>query len=57
MVLVHPFTGKPVKVAFTLPPGAPRKVRASRHALTFDYGRRDVVTIRFLRDGSVRVRY
>jgi hypothetical protein len=57
VVLVHPRTGKPVPVTFTLPPGTPRKVRATRNALILNYGRREVVTIRFLRDGTVRVRY
>src|SRR5207248_2907670 len=57
VLLLHPLTGKPVKVGFTLPPGTPRKVRVTRRALTLDYGRRDVVVIRFFRDGTVRVRY
>jgi hypothetical protein len=55
VVLRHPFTGLPVKVRFSLPPGKPRKVRASRLRIVFDYGRKRV-TIRFFRNGSVRVR-
>jgi hypothetical protein len=55
VVLEHPFTRAPVTVRFDLPPGAPRKVRVNRRVLDFDYGRRHV-TIRFYRDGSVRVR-
>jgi hypothetical protein len=55
VVLVHPVTGAPVKVAFTLPPGSPRKVRVLRRQLDFVYPRHNVA-IRFPRDGSVRVR-
>jgi hypothetical protein len=54
--LEHPFTRAPVKVAFTLPPGAPRKVSGSKLRLAFDYGKRKVV-VRFFRDGRVQVRY
>ena len=53
--IVHPFTGKPVKVSFTLPDGSPRRVKVQRRGLDFDYGSRQV-SIRFLRDGEVRVR-
>jgi hypothetical protein len=52
--LLHPGTGKPVKVAFTLPEGTPRKVRLKRRAIDFDYGRQ-TVSIRFLIGGRVRV--
>jgi hypothetical protein len=55
VVVRHPATGLPVKVCFTLPPGSPRKVRVHRQKLEFVYPRHTVV-IRFLRDGSVRVR-
>jgi hypothetical protein len=55
VTLLHPATGQPVTVNFTLPPGAPRKVRVHRYRLAFDYGRHDVVLV-FRRDGSVRVR-
>ena len=54
--LVHPVTGAPVKVCFTLPPGSPRKVRVHRRDLEFVYGHRQDVEIRFLRDGRVQVR-
>src|SRR5262249_48567454 len=53
--LLHPFTGKPVKVLFSLPEGAPKKVRVNKLKMEFDYGRRSVL-VRFYRDGSVRVR-
>jgi hypothetical protein len=56
VVLEHPFTHAPVKVCFTLPEGLPRKVRANRLKLEFDYGRRCCVTVRFYRNGTVVVR-
>jgi len=52
-VLIHPCTGHPVKVCFTLPPGCPQ-VELSRHKIEFDYGRREV-EIRFESNGTVRV--
>jgi hypothetical protein len=55
VVLLHPATGQPVKVAFTLPPGTPRRVRLFRYRLAFDCGRHDVVLV-FQRNGGVRVR-
>jgi hypothetical protein len=55
VVLEHPRTHRPVTVRFTLPEGAPRKVRANRLKLEFDYGRYRV-TIRFFHNGTVRVR-
>jgi hypothetical protein len=55
VVLEHPFTGAPVKVTLTLPPGTPRKVRVSRLRLQLDYGRK-VITVRFFRNGTVQVR-
>jgi hypothetical protein len=51
----HPMTGKPVRVSFTLPPGAPKRVIVHKRELEFDY-RGKQVTIRFLRGGEVRVR-
>jgi hypothetical protein len=55
VALEHPATGRPVKVSFTLPDGQPKRVKVHRRDLEFDYGRKQV-TIRFLRDGEVRVR-
>ncbi len=55
VTLLHPATGQPVKVRFTLPPGTPRAVRVFRYRLAFDYDRRDVVLV-FQRNGGVRVR-
>ena len=55
VVVQHPYTGCPVEVCFTLPPGCPRKVRVHKRMLDFDYGRHDV-RIRFLADGGARVR-
>ncbi len=56
VTLLHPLTGCPVPVCFTLPPGCPCKVRVQRRELEFDYGRREV-EIRFERHGGVRVNY
>jgi hypothetical protein len=53
--LIHPGTGQPVKVAFTLPEGTPSKIRVRRRSLDFEYGRQDV-SIRFLIGGRVQVR-
>jgi hypothetical protein len=55
VVLLHPATGQPVKVGFTLPPGTPRQVRVFPYRLAFDYGRQNVVLV-FQRNGGVRVR-
>jgi hypothetical protein len=55
VVLLHPATGRPVQVGFTLPDGAPRRVRVFRYRLAFDYGRQTVALV-FRRDGSVHVR-
>jgi hypothetical protein len=56
VVLVHPRTGRPVPVAFTLPDGPPPKMYVGRHELAFDYGRAAVV-VRFGLRGRVRVSY
>lgn len=53
--LEHPVTHQPVKVAFALPEGTPRRVQLHRRELDFDYGRKQV-SIRFLGNGEVRVR-
>jgi hypothetical protein len=52
--IVHPKTGEPVKVTFSLPEGSPSKVRMTRRELDFDYGKYRVA-IRFRHDGSVSV--
>jgi len=54
--LIHPRTGQPVDVEFTLPAGAPGKVRVHRRELEFDYGRQRV-DVRFQPRGGVRVVY
>jgi hypothetical protein len=54
-VVLHPATGRPVTVAFTLPAGTPRQIRVRRWRVVMDYGRHNV-TIVFLRNGGVRVR-
>ncbi|MCZ2340842.1 MAG: hypothetical protein LC104_03495 [Bacteroidales bacterium] len=55
VVLLHPKTGQPVEVCFTLPPGCP-KVNVGRRYLEFDYGRVEV-EIRFGCCGRVKVDY
>jgi hypothetical protein len=54
--LIHPRTGQPVDVEFTLPPGVPKKVRVHRRELEFDYGRQEV-DVRFQLRGRVKVVY
>src|SRR5581483_946720 len=56
VVVQHPCTCCPVKVCFCLPPGCPRKIRAFSNALEIRYGLCKAVVVRFLPDGSVRVR-
>ena len=56
VLFLHPKTGCPVKVCFTLKPGCIRKVCATSHKIVFDYvGQCDVV-IRFMLCGKVWVR-
>jgi hypothetical protein len=55
VLLEHPFTRAPVKLTLNLPPGKPRQVHVSRLRLELDYGRQ-VVTVRFFRNGTVQVR-
>lgn len=56
VMLIHPKTGCPVKVCFTLPPGCICKVRATGHKIVFDYKCQRNVVIRFLCCGKVWVR-
>lgn len=56
VLLVHPKTGCPVKVCFTLPPGCLRGVRANGHKIVFDYKCQRNVVIRFMHFGKVWVR-
>ena len=56
VLMIHPVTGCPIRVCFTLPPGCPR-VCVGKRTLDFDYGCCSV-TIRFtLLCGKVRVLY
>lgn len=52
----HPFTGAPVAVTLTLPPGTPtvRIKRGLRQRVQFIYGRKQIDIV-FLRNGRVRV--
>lgn len=54
-VILHPATGQPVSISFTLPPGQPRHVRVRHWRVVLDYGRHNVAIV-FLRNGGVRVR-
>lgn len=56
VLLIHPKTGCPVQVCFTLPPGCIRCVRATGHRIVFDYKCQCNVVIRFLHNGKVWVR-
>jgi hypothetical protein len=56
VLLIHPKTGCPVKVCFTLPPGCLRAVRANGHKIVFVYKCQHDVVIRFLHSGNVWVR-
>jgi hypothetical protein len=53
-LIVHPFTGQAVKVSFTLPEGAPRRVIVHRHTIEWDYGKH-FVRLNFMRSGEVRI--
>jgi hypothetical protein len=55
VVLLHPKTGRPVEVCFTLPPGCP-KVNVGKRYLEFEYDRLEV-EIRFCCFGRVKVDY
>jgi hypothetical protein len=56
VLLIHPKTGCPVKVCFTLPPGCLRMVRVTGHKIQFVYKHQCDVVIRFLHNGNVWVR-
>ena len=56
VVLLHPYTGRPCRVCFSLPHGYPKEMRIERNEIEYDYG--DVeVEIQFKRDGRVKVEY
>jgi hypothetical protein len=54
VVLEHPHTGKPVKVAFELPV-RPRSVSVTRDRIELRWGLLRGMDIEFLRDGGVRI--
>jgi hypothetical protein len=56
VLLIHPKTGCPVKVCFTLPPGCLRNVKFTGHRLVFDYKCQCNVVIWFFHSGKVWVR-
>jgi hypothetical protein len=55
VVLLHPGSGQPVTVTFTLPEGSPQ-VRVLKRQIVFDYGKHDV-EVHFRIGGRVQVRY
>jgi hypothetical protein len=55
VVFLHPGSGQPVTVTFTLPEGSP-KVRVHKREIVFDYGKHDV-EVHFRIGGRVQVRY
>jgi hypothetical protein len=57
VVLVHPATGNPVRVRFTLPPGSPKTIRLQNRQVQFNYAVGQNVTLRFNPDGRVSVLY
>jgi hypothetical protein len=57
VTLIHPRTGCPVTVNFSLPAGyCVTKVKATRHSLRFDIDHRRDVVIEFRLNGKVDVR-
>lgn len=55
-LLIHPCTHCPVKVCFDLPCGCPRKIRCTKSGFEIRYSLCKAVVVRFLSDGTVRVR-
>jgi hypothetical protein len=55
-LLLHPCTHCPVKVCFDLPCGCPRKIRCTKTGFEIRYSLCKAVVVRFLPDGTVRVR-
>jgi len=54
VMIIHPVTGDPVKVAFTLPEGNLKAVHVRPREIDFEFARSEV-SIRFIRTGAVRV--
>jgi hypothetical protein len=55
VTLIHPKTGCPVPVCFTLPGcSCPCHVTCTKHALRFDYGK-NLVVLRFRHNGTITV--
>ncbi len=55
ILIVHPVTGQPVEVCFTLPCGRLEELDVNRRSIRFDFGRHDV-RIAFRSNGTVGVR-
>jgi hypothetical protein len=54
--IVHPRTGRPVEVCFTLPCGRLREVEVNRGSIEFEYRDARDVRLVFHHDGTVSVR-
>jgi hypothetical protein len=52
VTLINPVTNSPTPVAFTLPEGTPRRVAVNKARITFIYGSRHWVRIKFDEDGA-----
>lgn len=55
VTLIHPKSGQPLDISFTLPPGTPKVLTGPRNVI-FDYGTSEV-EIRFALFGKVKVFY
>jgi len=53
VTLINPVTNSPTPVAFTLPEGTPRRVAVNKERITFVYGFRHWVRIKFDKDGAI----
>lgn len=52
VMMIHPYTRRPVMVRFSLPPGRIKEVDADHNELRFDYGSWEL-EVHFKRDGRV----
>jgi hypothetical protein len=55
--VVHPATGQPVKVCFTLPGGRLKEFEVEKRSIRFEFRDGQEVEIEFRSNGTVRVEY